>query len=106
MARGLSRAASQAVLSSGSSPLWQVLVLEAVCGVSRSEQSPGTWGHQPPHPWLFATVRGGDSKMGKDAPWGWGTGVTGHLSPGLQDRPPASPPWGTLEGIKEVPKET
>lgn len=42
--------------------------------------------------------------MGKDAPWGWGTGVTGHLSPGLQDRPPASPPRSILEGINEVPK--
>ena len=44
--------------------------------------------------------------MGKDALGGWGTGVTGYLSPGLRNRPPASPPWGTLEGTNEVPRET
>ena len=103
---GPSRAASQAVLSSGASPLWQVLMLEAVCGVSGSEQSRGTWEHQPPHPRLFVRVRGGDSRMGKDALGGWGTRVPSHLSIGLWDCPPASPPWGTLEGVNEVPRET
>lgn len=59
---------------------------------------------------LCDRVRGGDSRMGKDALGGWGTRVPGHLSPGLffscRDRPPASPPWGSLEDVNEVPRET
>ena len=71
-ARGPSRAASQAVLSSGASPLWQVLVLEAVCGVSGSEQSLGTWGHQPPRPQRFVTESEEGTAGWARMPWGAG----------------------------------